>query len=144
MVKITLTVLIGLAGGLAVGTSVSAFLTVLGIPARLIQWTRSDKPTLLFEVSIILGVIASCLIYFFDFSLVSLKIPPADILSVPVGFLVGIFVGLVSAALTETLDIISISAKKLKIVKWIYLIVAATLLGKMIGSLLFFIIPGFH
>jgi hypothetical protein len=54
-----------------------------------------------------------------------------------------IFVGMIAAALTETLDIISVAANKLKIVRWIYLIVVVILLGKIIGSLLYFIVPGF-
>lgn len=143
MITAILTVLIGTAGGLAIGASVTAFFTVLGIPARVIQWSRNRGSVLLYEISIVLGAIVSCLIYFFNFSLALLNISLAKVLSLPVGLLIGIFVGMVAAALTETLDIISIAASKLKIIRWIYLIVAVTLLGKIVGSLLYFIIPGF-
>ena len=55
----------------------------------------------------------------------------------------GVFVGTIVAALTETLDIISVAAKKLNATRWVYLIVIVVLLGKVFGSLLFFLIPGF-
>jgi stage V sporulation protein AB len=140
---VILTVFIGTAGGLAIGASITAFFTVLGIPARIIQWSRNKDNVLLYEICLVTGALVSCLIYFFDFSLVSMKLPSMKILSVPFGFILGTFVGMIAAALTETLDIISVAANKLKIVRWIYLIVVVILLGKIIGSLLYFIVPGF-
>jgi stage V sporulation protein AB len=66
-----------------------------------------------------------------------------SLLAVPIGLLFGIFTGMVAAALTETLDIITIAVNQLKITKWLYLIVLVIILGKAAGSLLFFLFPGF-
>jgi len=130
-------IVIGLAGGLAVGASVTAFFTVLGVTARIIEISRKKEYMLLYECSIVAGALFSCIIYFFD---ISLKV--LEILEIPLGLLMGIFIGMLAAALTETLDIISVAAKKLGIVRWILLIVAVIIIGKVIGSLLFFLIPG--
>lgn len=133
-----LTILIGFAGGLAIGASVTAFFIVLGVTARIIEWSKKKEYLLFFQISMVLGALLSCLVYFFDFTLKHL-----DFLTIPLGFLLGIFVGTIIAALTETLDIISVAVNKLGLAKWMYIIVMVILLGKVAGSLLFFLIPGF-
>lgn len=138
MITVILTVMIGLSGGLAVGASVSAFFTVLGVTSYIAKWSKADNYIIYYEICFVLGALFSCFAYFFD-----LTIKHFEFLSIPTGFLMGIFIGLIIAALTETLDIISIAATKLKVVNWIYLIVAAVILGKVAGALLFFLFPGF-
>ncbi|HHY82345.1 MAG TPA: stage V sporulation protein AB [Clostridiales bacterium] len=138
MIKAVITIVTGVSGGLAVGASVTAFFTVIGVTVKIIEWSRKKEYTLLYQCSIVLGALVSCFIYFSGLTLKHLQI-----IIIPLGFMMGIFVGMLAAALTETLDIITVAAKKLNIVRWIYLIVVVTLLGKVVGSLLFFLIPGF-
>lgn len=137
MRTIVIVIVTGISGGLAVGASVTAFFTVLGVTTRIIEISRRKEYMKLYQCSIVLGALFSCTVYFFDLTLNSL-----EILSMPLGFMMGIFIGLMAAALTETLDIITVAAKKLGIVRWIFLIVAVILIGKVIGSILFFLIPG--
>lgn len=138
MIKIILTIMIGLGGGLAVGAAVTAFFTILGITVRIIHLSRKKEYIVLYQISLVLGALLSCLIYFFGFTLKYLQL-----FTIPLGFLSGIYIGMVAAALTETLDIISVAVNKLKIAKWLYVIVMAIILGKVAGSLLFFLVPGF-
>ncbi|MDD4681050.1 MAG: stage V sporulation protein AB [Clostridia bacterium] len=135
---VILTVLIGFSGGLAVGASVTAFFTVLGVTAFITKWSKSKEFVLVYEICFVLGALFSCLIYFSDFTMKHF-----EFLTIAIGFLMGIFIGLIVAALTETLDIISIAANKLKIANWIYLIIIVVLAGKVFGSLVSFLIPGF-
>ncbi|NLB41643.1 MAG: stage V sporulation protein AB [Clostridiales bacterium] len=138
MKTVILTIFIGLAGGLAVGASVTAFFTVLGVTAHIIKWSKSKDLILAYEICFVLGALLSCWVYFSD-----ITIKYFEFLTIPLGFLFGIFIGMIAAALTETLDIISIAANKLKISNWIYLIVIVVLLGKVVGSLVFFLVPEF-
>lgn len=138
MIKAILTILVGLAGGLAIGASITAFFVVLGVTARIIKWSKREEYLVFYQISLVLGALLSCLVYFFDFTIKYL-----DFFTVPLGLLMGIFVGTIISALTETLDIISVAANKLSITKLVYLIVVVILLGKIIGSLVFFLIPGF-
>lgn len=138
MTKIILTILIGLAGGLAIGASITAFFVVLGVTARIIRWSKKEEYLIFFQISLVLGSLLSCLVYFFDFTVKYL-----EFFTIPLGILMGIFIGIIISALTETLDIISVAANKLSITKWIYLIVVIILLGKIIGSLIYFLVPGF-
>jgi stage V sporulation protein AB len=138
LIKAILTILVGLAGGLAIGASITAFFVVLGVTARIIKWSKREEYLVFYQISLVLGALLSCLVYFFDFTIKYL-----DFFTVPLGLLMGIFVGTIISALTETLDIISVAANKLSITKLVYLIVVVILLGKIIGSLVFFLIPGF-
>ncbi len=138
MKTVILTLLVGFAGGLAVGASVTAFFTVLGVTGHIVKWSKSKDFILVYEICFMLGALFSCWIYFSDITIKYL-----EFLTIPLGFLFGIFIGMIAAALTETLDIISIAANKLKIANWIYLIVIVVLLGKVVGSLVFFLVPEF-
>ncbi|MGI6538022.1 MAG: stage V sporulation protein AB [Caldicoprobacterales bacterium] len=138
MRTVILTILTGLAGGLAVGASVSAFITVLGLPSFIVRWSRTPKHTLGYQVCLVLGGLFSCLVYFTGFSTKYMSF-----LIIPLGFLLGIFVGMVAAALTETFDIITIVAFKLKIAHLVYLIILFVILGKIGGSLFYFLIPSY-
>jgi len=134
-----LTIIVGLAGGLAIGASLTAFFVVLGVAAHIIKWSKKKEYLIFYQLSMVLGSLLSCAVYFFGFT-----VKYMDFLAIPLGILTGIFVGTVTSALTETLDIISAAANKLGIVKWIYLILITLLLGKVAGALVFFLIPGFY
>lgn len=71
----------------------------------------------------------------FDLNILSIKY-----ISAPLGLVCGIFIGIVAAALTETLDILYIASSSLNLAKYLYLIVWVIILGKLIGSSLYFII----
>jgi stage V sporulation protein AB len=138
LIKCMLIILIPLSGGLAVGSSVAAFFVVLGVTVKIVKLSKREEYLVFYQFSLVLGALLSCVIYFFDFSLKQFSL-----LAVPIGLLFGIFTGMVAAALTETLDIITIAVNQLKITKWLYLIVLVIILGKAAGSLLFFLFPGF-
>jgi stage V sporulation protein AB len=138
LIKCMLIILIPLSGGLAVGSSVAAFFVVLGVTVKIVKLCKREEYLVFYQLSLVLGALLSCVIYFFDFSLKQFSL-----LAVPIGLLFGIFTGMVAAALTETLDIITIAVNQLKITKWLYLIVLVIILGKAAGSLLFFLFPGF-
>lgn len=133
-----LTIMIGLSGGLAVGGSIAAFFTVLGVIKRAIECTRTKVMVRGYEVLIVLGSFGSALVYFFDITLNA-----SQMLVLPIGLFMGIFIGFIAGALTETLDILSTVGDKMGILKSIYVLVFAILLGKTLGSLVYYLFPGF-
>ncbi len=132
------TIVAGLAGGLAVGGSVVAFFTVLGVVNRIIELSKTKRYVRIYEVFIVLGSLGSSFVYFFDLRMVLF-----NYLAIPIGIIMGIFVGFIAAALTETLDILSTAVDTLSIPRWLYVIVFAIILGKALGSAIYFLIPGF-
>lgn len=134
--KLIILILSGLSGGLAVGGSIVAFYTVLGIVTRIIDLSGHKQLLWFYKLTITLGVFASSIVYFFN---ISISIP--RVFLILTGFIFGIFVGMIAAALTETFDIISQVSETLNITKWIYVLVMIIILGKMLGSALTWLLP---
>lgn len=123
-------IVIGLAGGLAVGSGFVAFITVLEIIPRLAQITKQFRRTISYENAVILGVVTATMADFYDWKL---KLYPMG--AGLVGLFCGIFVGMLAAALTEVLNVFPILAKRLKLDHYLSWLLLAMVLGKVLGSL---------
>lgn len=123
-------IFIGLSAGVVVGTGLVAFLSVLDIIPRLVQIIGSSKYLMLFQWTVVLGPVVFTV---FDFFPVQLKLPPG-ILGIP-GLFMGIFVGLLAAAVTEVVNVIPILTRRLNVFHYLYLFILAIALGKTLGSL---------
>lgn len=126
-----LLVLIGLGGGLAVGSGLVAFITVLDIIPRLTQLTNSRRFIRAFEWSLVMGAIFFTLIDFFQWG----ARLPLVITSI-YGLFAGIFVGTLAAGLTEVLNVFPILAKRLNMDGKLLYLLMAFVFGKVIGSIL--------
>lgn len=133
LIKLLLIIIV-FGGGVAVGSAASAFITILQIVPRLVQLTDTKKQIKIYEFCIILGLILFVLVYFSDFSI---ELP--KIFIVFIGLFYGIFIGLLSSALAEVLNVIPVMAKKLKIKDRLNYIVWALMGGKVVGALYFWI-----
>lgn len=129
-IEFVLTVFIGFAGGLAVGSGLVAFITVLGIVPRLAQLTKTKKYIHAYEWGIVFGALAgSCL---------SLWEPILNLMTfliIPIGLNAGMFYGLLAAALTEVLNVLPILAKRVGVSEKIVILLMAIVFGKIFGSL---------
>jgi stage V sporulation protein AB len=91
-----------------------------------------------YEESIMLGAIAGTLLMFFDFHL-----PIGTAATVALSFCCGIFFGALAMSLAEVLDVIPILTRRGKIERGLYYLVVAIAAGKLVGSLMYYVIPGF-
>jgi stage V sporulation protein AB len=130
LLHIVVLVILGLSGGIAVGSGLVAFITVLDIIPRLAQLTRSRKLVTSYQWSLIAGTLAFT---FIDFYLPPFHLP--RILSSVIGAFAGIFVGMLAAGLTEVLNVFPILAKRLQMEDSIMILLMAMVLGKVVGSL---------
>jgi stage V sporulation protein AB len=122
---------VGLAGGMAVGGGLVAFLTVLDVIPRLARIIRMREGVRLFENAVIVGAIFWTIIDFFNVNIhLSLSAPAV------LGILSGVFVGMLAGALTEVLNVIPIMAKRLGMKEYILWLLMAMILGKVIGSII--------
>ncbi|MBO8163077.1 MAG: stage V sporulation protein AB [Brevibacillus sp.] len=124
-------VVVGLGGGLAVGSGLVAFVTVLDIIPRLTQLTNSRPYIKAYEWALISGALFFTVIDFFDWSW-----HLSRYLMLPLGLGAGIFVGLLAAGLTEVLNVFPILAKRLNIDGHLLVLLMAMVLGKVCGSML--------
>ncbi|WP_240377658.1 stage V sporulation protein AB [Bacillus piscicola] len=137
VLEILVTALIGLGGGLAVGSGLVAFISVLGIIPRLVQLSKTYQAIHAYEIAVIAGAMAGS---FATLHHLELHLP--RVVTMPIGLAAGIFVGMLAAALTEVLNVFPILAKRIGLEKNIIILVMAIVLGKIVGSLfhwLFFV-----
>jgi stage V sporulation protein AB len=121
---------IGLAGGIAVGSGMVAFLVVLDIIPRLAQITRSFHRIKWFEWAIICGTVFWTLIDFYDVTFHAFPLSASVF-----GLFSGAFVGMLAAGLTEVLNVFPILAKRLGMKDIIVWLLMAMVFGKITGSL---------
>lgn len=134
MIKYIILILLSLGGGFTVGTAIGAFLAILQIIPRLIQLTNTNNYIKLYYWSIIIAVIIFNIIYIFEYN-----ISIAKYMIVLVGLIYGIFIGLLSSALAEVLNVIPVLSKKFKIKDNLKYTVYALMSGKVVGSLYYWI-----
>lgn len=125
-----LSLLIGLAGGITVGSGIVAFLIVLDIIPRLAQLTRSWKYLHAYELAIITG---SLIFTWIDFSDIKFDLFPLG--AVLIGLFAGCFVGMLAGALTEVINVLPILAKRMRMDSYMIWLLMAMILGKVFGSL---------
>lgn len=121
---------VGLAGGIAVGGGMVAFLVVLDILPRLAQLTRAFHRVHFMEGAIVAGVIVCTFADFFDW-----RVHLAPAAAGVVGLFAGCFVGMLAGALTEVLNVLPIMAKRIGLGGFVVWLLMAMVLGKVAGSL---------
>lgn len=122
---------LGLAGGIAVGSGLVALLIVFDLVPRLAQLSRGFRMSAWFESAIVCG---SLYWTFADFMDWKLRLPAALALT-GAGLLDGMFVGMLAAALTEVMNVLPILAKRLGLSAYMVGLVMAMVIGKTLGSL---------
>ncbi len=120
----------GLAGGIAVGSGLVAFLVVLNIIPRLAQISSSYAKIHLYEGAVVFGALFFTVT---DFSDMRFHFSPVG--TGAIGLFHGVFVGMLAAALTEVLNVLPILAKRLRIDGYMVWLLMAMVFGKVLGSL---------
>ncbi|CAM3967455.1 stage V sporulation protein AB [Paenibacillus alkaliterrae] len=123
--------LLGLAGGIAVGSGLVALLIVLDLIPRLAQIAYAYRMSAWFETAIICGSLYWTFADFLDWKL---ALPSGFILS-GAGLIDGMFVGMLAAALTEVMNVLPILAKRMNLSNYMVALVMAMVIGKTLGSL---------
>ncbi|HZJ82475.1 MAG TPA: stage V sporulation protein AB [Clostridia bacterium] len=131
--------LLGFSGGATVGAGIVAFFTILGVVARVIDIGKTQGYEKYYKIAVILGALLSTYMYMFDFSVNGSKVWLTFI-----GLFMGAFIGMVASALAEMLNIFPFLTFSMGINRWVYPIIMAIIFGKVIGSLIYWTIPGFY
>lgn len=122
-------------GGVLVGGAYAAFVTLIKVFPRLLQFTETHKYHTFYKYVFIFSSLIFTLVYFFDFNI---KIGLVG--TVFAGLFAGIFLGVFSSALAETLNVIPVISKKFKIKKKLEIVFISLILGKVCGAFYYFII----
>lgn len=127
---------LGLSGGLVTGFSFVSFLTVLDIFPRVLRLTETEDQVTLYETVVILGgtFFTMSFLLGWHFDLPKLFVPA-------VGIMIGTFLGMISASLTEILNVIPVVVRRMRIKEYVKAVLTCILLGKVMGSLLYWLFP---
>ena len=130
---------LGLASGLVIAGAVFAFITAVGVVPRLAQKTRTTEHIKLQEMALALGGVFGTVVGLFR-----LYMPIGNIGVVALSIANGIFIGCLAMSLAEVLNVIPIFTRRARIQKGMFFLVMAIAVGKLVGALLYFLVPGFY
>ncbi|MCD7856112.1 MAG: stage V sporulation protein AB [Clostridiales bacterium] len=127
--------LIGLGSGVFVAGAVVSFIAIIGVVPRLAQKTGTKKFIKLYEEAIILGGIIGGTDTYFDWYL-----PLGKTVVIFLSFCIGVFYG----SLAEVLNILPILTRRVRLTQGMRWFICAVAVGKLVGSLLYYFVPGFY
>ena len=133
-----LSIIWGIGSGVIISGGIIAFITMIGIVPLMAHRTQTVKHSIWYSSAIMLGIFLGSIL-----SMWHITIPTTNLLIAVIGLSFGIFVGVLIIALAEVLDVFPITDRRIKIKKGIGLFVIALALGKLIGSLYYWLYPIF-
>lgn len=138
IVTIVVRIILGLGAGFVVSGGVVAFISIIGVIPLIAFRTKTARAMMWYENAIILGSILGSVS-----SMWTIRFPNIPALTILFFFAFGMFIGTLIIALAEVLDVLPIMNRRIKIKKGITLIVVSLALGKLVGSLCYWIYPYF-
>ena len=135
---------IGMCAGAIIAAGASAFLAIIGVFPRMIGKTGTRSHVRLFETSLVLGGVLGNALDIYEVSLFFGGNGAAaefirQALMALFGLGSGVFVGCLVMSLAETLKVIPVMNRRIRLSVGLAAIVLAVALGKMSGSLIYFI-----
>ncbi|BBF41328.1 stage V sporulation protein AB [Lachnospiraceae bacterium KM106-2] len=127
--KYILLIIIGLAGAFSVAGGAFSFVTMIGVIPRLAAKTKTIKYMQHYETAVILGGVLSNFMFVFQ-----MRVPLGAIGLIVYGGFTGAYVGCLSIAIAEVLNVIPIIAQRARLQIGISIIVVAFGLGKGFGA----------
>lgn len=125
-------VLIGLSAGTVIAGGLFSFIASLGIVSDLADRTHTGKYVKVYEDAIVLGGIIGNVIF-----LLKPSVLVGEIVLVPLGLFIGIFVGCEIMALAEILNVFPIFVRRVKLVKYVPYFILTVAFGKTVGEMVF-------
>ena len=132
-------VIFSAASGLLVASGIFAFIAAIGIIPRMAWRTGTRQHVRLYEDVIVLGGLFGTTAMFVDY-----RLPSSELLAGSVAFFNGMFVGVLVMALTEVLNVMPILMRRTRLTKGLQWVILAFALGKVFGSLLYYLVDGFY
>lgn len=139
IIKILLAIIIAFGSGIIISGAVFAFIAIIGVVPRLAQKTRTETKIKFYEEAIIFGGIFGTLTMLFN-----LHIPIGTFFATIYALCIGIFFGCLAVSLAEILNVIPILTRRGNIKKGLKYFITAIAIGKLVGALLYSIVPGFY
>lgn len=136
LIKILFIILIGLSAGGVTATGLFALISSIGLINRYADVTNTTESIMLYEEMIIFGAGIGNIWYIFE---LPIKLGVAGVILY--GAVSGIFIGTFLICLAETVKALPILAHRVKLKKCLGFVVLFIAIGKMVGHLVYYLVP---
>ena len=127
-----------LAEGLAVGAGLAALVVVLAIGVRLAAASGTLRYAGAYQWALVAGAAVGAADQAWP-----IRLHGGALLATALGFGMGLFVGMVAAALAETASALPVGARRLGLLPYLPRLVVAVALGKALGAVAWVTVPAF-
>lgn len=134
----SMTMLWGFSAGMVLGTAMASFITIIGIIPRIAVKLKITKHYFMLATAMVLGTTVGS---YLEVWKPSWHIP-AIIISL-FSFAFGIFIGCLTIAIAEVLDVMPIMNRRMHLKRSFCIFIILFALGKMIGAFYYWLYPGF-
>jgi stage V sporulation protein AB len=132
--------LVGLAEGVAVGAALAALVTALDLVPHLARLTGTAGWTGAYRYAVVVGALLGAGDEVWP---LHLGVPQGAVIAT--GAAVGVFTGMVAAALAEVIEVLPVFGRRLGLGPWLARLVTALAVGKAAGAVLWWAVPSlFH
>jgi len=131
--------LIGFGSGIVISGAVFALITILGVVPRFAQKTKTESYIKVYEEAILFGGVAASVLEF-----AKPYLPVGKPIVIAFSLCIGIFYGCLAVALAEVLNVLPLVARRVRLQRGMVWFVLAFSFGKMIGAVMYFLIPGYY
>ncbi|ONI44478.1 hypothetical protein AN641_06740 [Candidatus Epulonipiscioides gigas] len=132
----------GLSAGMMIAPAMVAFITNIGIVPRLLTKNKISKHFFAAANAAMLGTIFGSVIVLFN-PCIGLDGLFGDIVVAIYGLLIGIFMGCLTAAIVEVMNVFPVFGRRFYIRRSMRIFILAFAIGKLVGALYFWLYPGF-
>lgn len=129
----------GISAGFIVAGGIGALFTTIGVVVRLAYISHTSHQIRYYENCVILGTILGTLLYLYEPHidiLAQIKVLSAGLTFIIGGFM-GMFVGCLAMALSETLDVSTVFFRRIHVKKYVSVVIIAIAIGKLIGCFIY-------
>ena len=129
--------------GNTISLAFAALVNSIGLIRNLIVKHNTKVYQMYYTVSLIIGVVFASVVSFYPNTTLMLGIYGKIICAI-IGIFYGCFVGFLAIALAEIFDVIPVLNNKLGFRYNLKVLIITIAIGKFLGSLLYFAVPGFY
>lgn len=124
----------GVCSGALVAAGMFAFVTMIGVVSRMAARTKSVRMVPLYEDLVVLGAAIGNVLFLYE---PNLQMPALGAtLQLVFGFFAGIYVGCLSIALAELLNVVPIFSRRIKLNRGLTAFVLTFAFGKLLGAVI--------
>lgn len=125
---------IGICSGGLVAAGMFAFVTMIGVVSRMTARTKTVRHIMLYEDLVIIGAAVGNILFLYEPALI---MPSAGaVWRLVFGFFAGVYVGCLSIALAELLNVVPIFSRRVRLHRGLTAFVLTFALGKLLGAVI--------